>query len=99
MKKISLAKPPQHVRKVSTFSQKLILDLIICITFYVFLSENTPAHRKIKKTSKCPFCKKIVFSHFLKNHTIEKTDINVLKISSNWKSAKISCIKMANFAF
>ena len=100
MKKNSLSKPPQHVRKVSTFSQKLILDSQICITFCVFFCLKTHLHiRKMTKPQKFPFYEKHHFFHFQKNCTIEKSDINALKSSSNQKIATNACINSANFAF
>ena len=55
--------------------------------------------RKMTKLQKCSFYKKLHFSHFQKNYTIEKSDINALKSSSNQKIATNACINSANFTF
>ena len=55
IKNFFVLKPPQHVRKLGKFPEKVILDFKICITFCVFfLFENTPTHKKNDKTSKIP---------------------------------------------
>ena len=100
MKKNSLAKPPQHIRKVCKFLEKVISDFQICITFCVIFGLKTHLHiRKKTKPQNFPFYEKLHFFDFQKNCTIEKSDINVLKSSSNQKMATNACINSANFAF
>ena len=64
-----------------------------------FWFENTPTHKKNDKTSKFPFYEKLHFFSCSKNCTIEKSDINALKSSSNQKIATNACINSANVAF
>ena len=98
MKKISLAKPPQHVRKVCKFLEKVISDFQICITFCVIFDLKTHLHiRKKTKPENFPFYEKLHFLDFQKNCTIEKSDINVLKSSSNQKNGNKCMHKFGKF--
>ena len=100
IKNYFVLKSPQHVRKLGKFPEKVILDFKICITFCVFFCLKTHLHiRKMTKPQKFPFYEKHHFFHFQKNCTIEKSDINALKSSSNQKIATNACINSANFAF
>ena len=51
------------------------------------------------KPQQFPFYEKLHFFHFQKKCTIEKSDINALKSSSNQKIATNACINSANLHF